>query len=62
MQALLGFGDVELEVIGLVWVFACLQLPTGPTPPSLAQMFNDPLYGAGVFFTGAKVPALGKVR
>ena len=61
VQALLGFGDVELEVIGLVRVVAWLQLPTGALPPGLAKVINDPLHRAGVFVTGAKVPALGKI-
>ena len=61
-QALFGFGYIELEVVGLVRVFAWLQLPTGALPPSLAKVLNDPLDRTGIFVTGAKVPAFGIIR
>ena len=60
MQALLGFGDVELEVVGLVRVIANIFYPAGVVAPTVDHLINNPMHRAGIFVLGAEVPAFCK--
>jgi len=59
-QAGTGFGDVELEVIGLVRVIATVLLPACAVAPTVDHVLNNPLHRAGIVVLGAEVPAFCK--
>ena len=60
IEAASGLRNIELEVVGFVWVLTGVDLPLRICTPKCGHLFNDPADGLGIFVVGAKVPALAK--
>lgn len=61
MQFGTSFGNVQLEIAGLMRLFAGIEVPGGVGTPSRRQLLNDPSHWLRVLFAWTEVPGAGEV-